>query len=65
MAYFVAGSYVRFLIETMFQGDARKFLELYRTGDYRAVLGEPVAEDAAPRVDRILEIPIRPLADLT
>lgn len=39
LAYIVAGSYVRFLIETMFEGDTRKFLELYRSGDYGSALG--------------------------
>lgn len=39
LAYIVAGSYVRFLIETMLEGDTRKFLELYRSGDYRSALG--------------------------
>lgn len=39
LAYIVAGSYVRFLIEKMFEGDTRKFLGLYRSGDYRSALG--------------------------
>lgn len=39
LAYIVAGSYVRFLIEVLFEGDSHKFLELYRSGDYSSALG--------------------------
>ncbi|MBI2737106.1 MAG: hypothetical protein HYX38_11255 [Rhodospirillales bacterium] len=39
LAYIIAGSYVRFLIETMFEGDSHKFLKLYRLGDYGSALG--------------------------
>lgn len=39
LAYIVAGSYVRFLVEAMFDGDSHTFPELYRSGDYRSALG--------------------------
>ena len=41
-AYAVAGSWVTWLIETQFAGDVMRFqAELYRTGNYQAVLGRP------------------------
>ena len=54
-AYIIAGSFTRFLIEDLFEGNVPAFLTLYEDGDYQRHTGRPL--DAIERVwrDRIAE----------
>jgi len=54
-AYIIGGSFTRFLIEDLFEGNVPAFLTLYEDGDYQRHTGRPL--DAIERVwrDRIAE----------
>lgn len=41
-AYFIAGSFTRFLLEDLFDGNVQAFLPLYEDGDYQRHTGRPL-----------------------
>lgn len=42
-AYLIAGSFNRFLIERVLEGDVRRYLRLYADGEYERATGKPLA----------------------